>query len=207
MKTEKETEALTVAVKVKEKAKAKAKDKDRAKVKVKVRVRVRVKEKDKAKAKVKDKDKAKVKAKVKGKDRGRAKVKAKVRARVKTKAKVRDKTKDRMANRVRMVKDLSLVKRVSKAKITKEKVNPTNKITDKANSRTEMSRAVSKPTKQELIKMETTKTAKTNSNKARPRITIRVSKVLSPTNSRINSWRTKTRMVKTTMTVMGFPTI
>ena len=65
-----------------------------------------------------------------------------------------------------------------------------NKITAKVSNKVEMNREVSKPTKLETIRMETTKMDKINSNKARPR-TIRVSKDLSPTNSRINSWRTK----------------
>jgi hypothetical protein len=211
--TRKETEkvALMVVEKVKmEKAKAKVKDRDKAKVKVKVKARVRVKDKDKDKGRDKAKDKAKVKAKDKGKDRGKAKVRApvkvKVKVKVKMKAKVRDKIPDRMASRVRMDKDLSPVKTVSKAKKTKEMVKPTSKITVKDNNSLVENREVSKPTKPEWIKMEIIKMVKTNSNKEAHSPT-KDSKVLSPTNSKINSWRTKTRTVKTTMMVTVSPMI
>ena len=103
-----------------------------------------------------------------------------------------------------MDKDRSLIKRANKVNRVSKASSRINKITAKVSYNLEMNKVDSKPTKQELIKMETTKTAKTNSNKVRPRITTRVSKVLSPTNSRINSWRTKTRTVKTTMMVTGF---
>ena len=209
--TRKETEkvALMVVEKVKmEKAKAKVKDRDKAKVKVKARVRVKDKDKDKGRDKAKDK--AKVKAKDKGKDRGKAKVKAPVKVKAKDRGRIKDKVKDkipdRMASRVRMDKDLSPVKTVSKAKKTKEMVKPTSKITVKDNNSLVEIREVSKPTKPEWIKMEIIKMVKTNSNKEAHSPT-KDSKVLSPTNSKINSWRTKTRTVKTTMMVTVSPMI
>jgi hypothetical protein len=62
---------------------------------------------------------------------------------------------------------------------------------------------VSKVTRLAIVRMEITRTARTNSSKVRPKTPIKDNRVNNPISSKTNNSRTKTRTVKTTTTEMA----
>ena len=101
------------------------------------------------------------------------------------------------------IKDHNLDKMVNKAKTVKMDRKVSSKIMDKASNNLVANNLDNKVTKLAIVRMETIRMVRTNSNKVRPKTPIKDNRVNNPISSKTNSSRIKNRTVRTTTMEMA----